>query len=582
MNCACSITLSRRLAIRKKLYHSYYHQFSSSVGIVVRRHLSSRKRDSFQLDALPFTVAPSEAYAKFQRWANDEQGLGPLLSYIGSSKITAAYSPFWYFDLNVRFIIAPTTSRRGGIYLATPEPFKSAYPSAPNGVIHIPGLAAYAGFSYRRSLIDPVHNTTPVFLKKDIVPFGQWMLEPLKYGNEQLEIYPDPWNATRERAYSVVCDELHDMANEQYQKSNETTQSQVGTPDEVIVETERLSARRIYMPTYIVEYTILGITYRACISGCDPSIQVSGVSHKTMFSSGSKEGVGALSMLSKLPQGMASTAAGAFQIFGPRPFVAIAQAIFALVSRIAMRFHIVGILGGIFVAYKKLFQPYLDATSADAEGERQRANESQKSGVIREDSFRDSGSAKSYFIRNEAIILRRLSEEEGRRTADSSEWYHQWEQWAREQWEKAQREAYKAQKEWQRQQQQQQGKTWNQYQQSSQQQQQQQQQRQYKQAKKDDDFRWDFDVNDPWSVLGIPRNSSKDEVSKAFRRVSCCNYRPTRSLHLNLIHTRSHPRCLHLYRKCSNIILICKHKIPIWKKGEQPSARSSSQMLTEK
>ncbi len=229
-------------------------------------------------------------------------------------------------------------------------------------------------------------------------------------------------------------------------------------------------------------------------------------------------------MLSKLPQGVASTAAGAFQIFGPRPFVAMAQAAFAIASRIAMRFHIVGIFGGIFIAWRKLFQPYLDATSADAEWERQRAYESQKSGTIREDSFRDTGYAKSYFVRNETIILRRLSDEEGRHHDQSYEWYKQWEAWAREQWEKAQREASRAQEEWQRQQQQQQQQqqgSWNQYQQSTQQQQQQQQQqRQYKQAKKDDDFKWDFDVNDPYSVLGIPRNSSKEELSKAFRRVS--------------------------------------------------------------
>jgi len=244
------------------------------------------------------------------------------------------------------------------------------------------------------------------------------------------------------------------MANEQYRSSNQTTnKSKGGTSDEVIVETERLAARRIYMPTYVVEYSILGITYRACISGCDSSIQVSGVSHKTMFSQVSKEGAGALSMLSKLPQGVASTAAGAFQIFGPRPFVMIAQAAFALVSRIAMRFHIVGILGGIFVAWKKLFQPYMDATSADAEWERQRGYESQKSGSIREDSFRDTGSAKAYFTRNETIILRRLSDEEGRQNDhESYEWYKQWEAWAREQWEKAQREASRAQEEWQRQQ----------------------------------------------------------------------------------------------------------------------------------
>lgn len=561
---ACSTNgVLRQLPTRRDHMHMicqyyYHHQSAASAGFFVRYFSSrnqQRSRGDFQLDALPFSVTPSEAYAKFQKWANDEQGLGHFLTYTGSANITAAYAPFWYFDLNVRFIIDPSRrstgrSSRGGIYLATPEPFKSAYPNAPNGVIHIPGLAAYAGFSYRRSLIDPVHNTTPVFMKKEIVPFGQWMLEPLKYNNQQLEIYPDPWNATRERAYSVVYDELQSMANEQYQKSGSSQSSnpQGDASDEVIVETERVSARRIYMPTYIVEYTILGITYRACISGCDPSIQVSGVSHKTIFSSGSKEGAGAMSMLSKLPQGVASTAAGAFQIFGPRPFFALAQVAFAIVSRIAMRFHIVGILGGVFVAWKKLFRPYIDERSADADWERQRANESQKS-TIREDSFRDTGSAKAYFIRNETVILRRLSDVEGRQHDESYEWYNQWEAWAREQWEKAQREASRAQEEWQRQQQQQQqGRSWNQYQQSTQQQQQ-KQQRQYKQAKKDDDFKWDFDVNDPWSVLGIPRNSSKEEVSKAFRRVSF-TFHPRRFLLENSMHTLSHHCCSLLCRKC--------------------------------
>jgi len=70
------------------------------------------------------------------------------------------------------------------------------------------------------------------------------------------------------------------------------------------------------------------------------------------------------------------------------------------------------------------------------------------------------------------------------------------------------------QEEWMRQQQQQQkqGGTYQQYQQ------QQQQQRKYKQAKKEDDFQWEFNTDDPYSVLGIPRNSSKEDVSKAFRR----------------------------------------------------------------
>jgi len=347
------------------------------------------------------------------------------------------------------------------------------------------------------------------------------MLEPLKYNNETWDVFPDPWNATRERAFSVIYDELHDMANEQYQEQYQSTTNK----KEVVVETERLSSRRIYMPTYVVEYTILGITYQAFLSGCDPSIQVSGVSHKTVFSAGSAGDQvleGASSFLSTLPQRVVPTAATALQFFGLRPFVALAQIGWSVVSRVAMKFHLIGLFSGVYVAWKKLFRPYMDNRMATAEWEQQRDYEAQQqsSESFHVDSFRDTGSAKAYFTRNQKRILSSLSGEEGRHAEQESyEWYKQWEQWAREQWEQAQREASRAQEEWQRQQQQQQGRTYKQYQQSTQQdqQRQQQQQRTYKQAKKDD-FQWDFDVNDPWSVLGIPRGSSKEEVSKTFRR----------------------------------------------------------------
>lgn len=76
---------------------------SRGMGYRYKQSRSSRsKSTSFQLDALPFSLSPSEAHAKFERWGN-EQGIGPLLS-IGSTKLTAAYTPFWYFNLNVRFI----------------------------------------------------------------------------------------------------------------------------------------------------------------------------------------------------------------------------------------------------------------------------------------------------------------------------------------------------------------------------------------------------------------------------------------------------------------------------------------------
>ena len=337
---------------------------------------------------------------------------------------------------------------------------------------------------------------------------------------------------------SVECNKrkglLHHLrrAARYCQQRKNKSDTSTASDEETMVETERLRSRRIYMPTYIVEYSILGIPYRACISGCDASVQVSGVSHKTtIFASGSSgDGLmrGANSFLSNLPGRAVPAAASALQFFGPRPFLGLAQIAATAISRVAMKFHLVGPFVGAFVAWRKVFRPYMDERSAAADWERRREYEAQKNdSYVHEDSFRDTGSAKSYFTRNREKILRSLSGEEGRHHDDdeeSVEWYKQWEQWAREQWEHAQREASRAQGEWQRQQQQHQ--EWQQQQQNQgqrtyQQQQQQQrgQQRQYKQAKKDE-FQWDFDVNDPWSVLVIPRNSSKEEVSKAFRRVS--------------------------------------------------------------
>ena len=87
--------------------------------------------------------------------------------------------------------------------------------------------------------------------------------------------------------------------------------------------------------------------------------------------------------------------------------------------------------------------------------------------------------------------------------------------WAQQQWEKQARQ----------QQQQQQQSYYNQQQQQQQQQQyyqqqnwQQQQQQQRPEAKKDDEFKWPFNPNDPYSVLGIDRYATDAKVSNAFRK----------------------------------------------------------------
>ena len=462
--------------------------------------------------------------------------------------MTAAYTPFWYFDLNVRFVPTNQNSSSGGggrrdttdysHYI--PQPFRSAYPRTPNGIIHIPGLASYAGFSYRRTLIDPVHNTTPVFRKMDISPFGTWMLEPLQSTPEintgdkkegMMEIFPDPWNATRERSLHVIYEELVEMANDD-QYDNDNSGGDESKNNRVQVEIERLKARRIYMPTYVVDYTILGVTYRAFISGCDASVSVSGISHKTIFSESSSSQSNVLRGASSfLSQKVAPLAGSAVQFFGLRPFVAIAQLGFNLVARIAMKLHIVGLFGGLFVTYQKIVRPYLADKESREKWERQRNHEAEMHYSFSYHSFRDyDGAAQRYFTRNRERILRSLSGEEGReKEEEGNSWYEQWEEWAREQFEQAQREASRAQNEWQRQQQQQQqqgqyGQQGQYYGQQQQEQRQRSQQtgRQYKQKAKNDDFKWDFDVNDPYSVLGVSRGASKEEVSKAFRRVSLC------------------------------------------------------------
>jgi hypothetical protein len=111
----------------------------------------------------------------------------------------------------------------------------------------LPGVAAYAGYSYRRSLIDPLHNTALVFLGDKVVPFGAWMLRDMKSSRtgEKVPIVPDPWNATQGRAIGIVKEGLESLPG--------VSNAQIRLQAEVI------SSRRVYMPTYAIRYKVLGM-----------------------------------------------------------------------------------------------------------------------------------------------------------------------------------------------------------------------------------------------------------------------------------------------------------------------------------
>lgn len=206
-----------------------------------RRHQSTGGFSSNTF-GLAFSVSPEAARQKFLRWARTEQGLPSFLLGDSGVRLSAWYCPVWNFDLNIRYIVTdPETGKKRFDW--KPDLF-SVYGT--QSVIHVPGLSAYAGYGYRRSLIDPLHNTSLVFLGDKVVPFGSWMLQDMKLASgERLPVFPDPWNATKSFALSVVKETLHSLPSE---------------PEKQIqVQTQLLSARRVYMPTYVIEYKLLGL-----------------------------------------------------------------------------------------------------------------------------------------------------------------------------------------------------------------------------------------------------------------------------------------------------------------------------------
>jgi hypothetical protein len=148
-----------------------------------------------------------------------------------------------------------------------------------------------------------------------------------------------------------------------------------------------------------------------------------------------------------------------------------------LAARLLLRVPVIGLLGGVFVGFRKVIQPWMENRSASADWERQREHEAYMEDRFDHiDDFVDSGGAKRYFQANRGRILAHLSGENTHKQGEY-DWYKDWEEWARRQWEQQQ--------------------TQQTYQQSSQQTRQQQQQQPRSRSKPKPDYQWDFNPNDP-------------------------------------------------------------------------------------
>ena len=225
----------------QSLRHRIHRTFSSS---------TKQKHPFENTFGVTFTISPDQAFEKFIQWAQVEQGLYTSLMNPDRAQVTAAYCPVWSFDLNIRFLVTNTQTQRKRLDWK-PTLFRSVYGT--QSIVHLPGISAYAGYTYRRTLIDPLHNTTLVFMSDKIVPFGAWMLRDMTSTRRTtIPVVPDPWNAPPGRALSVVKTGLESLT-----ENDET----LAKDDTVRVQVEVVQSRRVYMPTYVVTYYILGMEY---------------------------------------------------------------------------------------------------------------------------------------------------------------------------------------------------------------------------------------------------------------------------------------------------------------------------------
>uniref|UniRef100_A0A7S4JEH1 J domain-containing protein n=1 Tax=Odontella aurita TaxID=265563 RepID=A0A7S4JEH1_9STRA len=470
----CSLPQNTRRLLPFRYPCSVSVRFISSYGGRSNKDSRHRYQHGFFLDALPFSVSPEEALDEFKGWAIDEQGLRYLIDW-NAVKIGAAYVPVWSFDVNVRF--ATSTASGQVRYDAKPEPFTVFQ----NDTVHLPGLSSYAGYTFRRTLINPVHNTTLAFIGKNTVPFGSWMLRDMRLSNGQLiNVFPDPWNTTKGRAFALVAEELKNLANEDEER--------IGRCE---VQTEILTARRVFMPTFIVDYSVLGAEYCAFISGCDTASGVSGVDHRAFSFSNNVVEQASDSFLSQVQN---VTRWG--RSMGAGPMIALFNILMNAATRVLARFHVIGAIGAGFVAFRKIVKPWIDNRTASAEWERQREHEAyMQDHWNHKNDFVDSGYAKKYFQQNRTRILRYLSREQVH-DSGTFDWYKQWEEWARKQWEQQQ----------------------NMNEQQTGQEQRQKRAQRHGRKGATREFVWDFDPKDPYSVLGIRQGATKQQVSQAFRR----------------------------------------------------------------
>ena len=490
-----SSTSSFQLQHRQQQYCNYTtttcKYFSSSTRYKnqnKKQKKTSSSSSSFELQALPFTISPEAALAKFRNWSEHEQGLQYLMQY-DSIRIGAAYVPCWSFGLNLRFRQQQHSAQtQTSTRYSWKPPIFDIYDTVAtkrtrttkNDVIYLQGVSSYAGYTYRRSVIDPVHATTLFFLEWEDAentttePFGSWMLQDmvLQESGEPVRVIPDVWTATQRQAFASLKEQYQQLTNTAWHADQHNNNNNNNLPPPPpTVQTQVVSARRVFMPTFVIEYTILGLEYQAFVSGCDTLAPVGGVSHRLFETTRTTANLGLFSASTNtrttkefhrssqtiLRRLFVSSKGGDIHDKGggaaativataktlvrniPLPILLgfvrpVWNTLFFVLLRVVSMIPIVGVAGGVFAGFRKIILPYLDNKFANADWERQRQHEyeerrreqgnnhqqyyqdedkddksQQKQNYSMNDFDDVSGRARQHFNRNKDRILRSLS-----------------------------------------------------------------------------------------------------------------------------------------------------------------------------
>ena len=434
--------------VLSKRRQSIYSYSSSSNNF---SNNSSNNSSNTNLKGLPFSTPPSIVITAYEEFKKDNG-----INYFVNDKNTillASFTPFHVFDFN-------SLTSRG---VAT------AHESVP----------IYAGYNYRRRIANLIHeNSLPTSVQDANLPdFNpSWLRKIILPDDSRITIDTDPWSSHKSTCWRLARQDACKL---------------LGVKNYEDVQFELVEATRVYLPSYIFEYSLLNQNFRVCFSGCGEPYPISASDHK-IPQLDSTHWLRLKQTQSSTSSSMIDNVRKLGQFRQLAPFVL--QTVFKAVPFLSRFIFSPPFLAGaafLAIGRKFLLPGYYERLSWE-EDEKEKQDESLESGAW-------NWKNEIEFTAGDKLAMKRSARKEKGRRREREAREEQQEQFEREQHHKQQQHHH------------------HQQQQQQHQQQQQQQQQNKSQSSSSGGVKFNFDVNNPYEVLGLKTNASKKELMAVFR-----------------------------------------------------------------